>query len=212
MYIYSVCSIFQRVFCLYLFFICRPLISFTNFIKSLSLLFTLLLNFQHGLSIDRSHVNDHFIRNFNKFRSDEALKTRWGKSDTLDCHMGVTWFDAASWLAASRRLIIFYQNIFNTCSAGWSYDDLSDITWNWWRNKLCISFSKPCDFANGPDSVAQSTGKTPVTAELGGIQGQLWSWVAHVTADAASRLALVSREIIGLSKSRVDQRAWDLNK
>ena len=52
-------------------------------------------------------VNDRFIRNFNKFRSYVALKTRWGKSDTLDCHMGVTWFDAARWLAGSRRLIIF---------------------------------------------------------------------------------------------------------
>ena len=119
MYIYSVCSIFQCMFCLYLFLICRPLISFTNFIKS-----------------------------------------------PLDCHMGVTWFDAARWLAAARRLKIFYQNIFNTRSAGWSYDYLSDITWNWWKNKLCISFSKPCDFANGPDLVAQLTGKTPVTAEL----------------------------------------------
>ena len=102
-------------------------------------------------------INNHFIRNFNKFRGDEALKTRWGKWDTLDCHMGVTWFDAARWLAASRRLIIFYQNIFKTRSTGWSYNDLSDITWNWWRNKLCISFSKPRDFANGPDLVAQST-------------------------------------------------------
>ena len=108
-------------------------------------------------------INDHFIRNFNKFRSDE---TRWGKSDTLDCHMSVTWFDAALWLAASRRLIIFYQNISNTPSAGWSYDDLSVIAWNWWRNKLCITFSKPRDFANGRDLVAQSTGKTPMTAEL----------------------------------------------
>ena len=53
------------------FLLCRPIISFTNFIKSLS------------------------------------LQTRWGKSDTLDCHMGVTWFDAARWLAVSRRLIIF---------------------------------------------------------------------------------------------------------
>ena len=52
-----------------------------------------------------------FIRNFNKFRSDEALKTPWGWSDTLDCHMGVTRFDGARWLAASRRLIIFYWNI-----------------------------------------------------------------------------------------------------
>ena len=107
-------------------------------------------------------INDHFIRNFNKFRSVEALKTCWAKLDTLDCHMGVTWFDAAHWLSVSRRSIIFYKNIFNT----WSLDDLSDITRNWWRNKLCISFSKPLDFANGLDLVAQSTGKTPVTTEL----------------------------------------------
>ena len=56
-HLHSVCSIFQRMFCLYLFLICRPLISFTNFIKSLSLLITFLLNFRHGLSIDRSHVH-----------------------------------------------------------------------------------------------------------------------------------------------------------
>ena len=41
----------------YRFLICRPIISFTNFIKSLSLLVTFLLNFRHGLSIDRSHVH-----------------------------------------------------------------------------------------------------------------------------------------------------------
>ena len=142
-------------------------------------------------------LNDNFIRNFNKFRSDEALKTRWGKSDTLDCHMGVTWFDAARWLAASRRLIILYQNIFNTRSTGWSYDDLSDITWNCWRNKLCISFSKPRDFANGQDLVAQSTGKTLPSC----------MWVSDTRPAAvmgrardswrSKPFALVLREIIG---------------
>ena len=50
-------------------------------------------------------------------------------------------------------------NIFNTRSTGWSYDDLSDITWNLWRNKLCSIFSKQRGFVNGPDLVAQSTGK-----------------------------------------------------
>ena len=143
-------------------------------------------------------INDSFIRNFNKFRSDEALKTRWGKSDTLDCHMGVTWFDAARWLAASRRLIIFYQNIFNTRSTGWSYDDLSDITWNWWRNKLCISFSKPRDFANGPDLVAQSTGKIPVTAELHVSDSRPAAVMGRARHSWRSKpLAQVSREIIG---------------
>ena len=58
MYIYTCYArFFQCMFCLYLFLICRPLISFTNFIKSLSLLVTFLLNFRHGLSIDRSHVH-----------------------------------------------------------------------------------------------------------------------------------------------------------
>ena len=52
-----------------------------------------------------------------------------------------------------RDLLNNHQNIFNTRSTGRSYDDLSDITWNWWRNKLCISFSKPRDFGNGPDLV-----------------------------------------------------------
>ena len=41
----------------YRFLICRPIISFTNFIKSLSLRVTFLLHFRHGLSIDRSHVH-----------------------------------------------------------------------------------------------------------------------------------------------------------
>ena len=41
----------------YRFLICRPIISFTNFIKSLSLLVIFLLNFRHGLSIGRSHVH-----------------------------------------------------------------------------------------------------------------------------------------------------------
>ena len=48
------------------------------------------------------------------------------------------------------------------CPQHWSessYDNLSDITWNLWRNKLCNIFSKPRDFVNGPDLVAQSTGK-----------------------------------------------------
>ena len=58
-------------------------------------------------------INDHFIRNFNKFRNDEASKTSWGQSDTLDCHMGVTWFDAVRWLAASRRLIIFISKYYD---------------------------------------------------------------------------------------------------
>ena len=40
----------------YRFLICRSIISFTNFIKSLSLLVT-FLNFRHGLSIDLSHVH-----------------------------------------------------------------------------------------------------------------------------------------------------------
>ena len=39
------------------------------------------------------------------------------------------------------------------------YDDLSDITWNLWRNKLRSIFSKQRGFVNGPDLVAQSTGK-----------------------------------------------------
>ena len=56
-HLHSVCSIFQRMFCLYLFLVCRPLITFTNFIKSLSLLVTFLLNFRHGLSRDLSHVH-----------------------------------------------------------------------------------------------------------------------------------------------------------
>ena len=110
-----ICTRYARFFnaCFaYHFLICRPIISFTNFIKSLLLLVIFLLNFRHGLSIDQSHVhcqfiNDRFIRNFNKFQSYVALKTRWGKSDTLHCHMGVMWFDAPRWLAASRRLIIF---------------------------------------------------------------------------------------------------------
>ena len=61
-------------------------------------------------------INDRFISNFNKFRCDEALKTRWGKSDTLDCHMGVTWFDAARWLPASRRLMITMCHNSGNCS------------------------------------------------------------------------------------------------
>ena len=96
----------------YRFLICRPIISFTNFIKSLSLRVTFLLNFWHGLSIDRSHVHlsiykQSFYQEFQQISKWCSFKTRWGKSDTLDCHMGVTWFDAARWLAASRRLLIF---------------------------------------------------------------------------------------------------------
>ena len=57
MYIYTRYARFFNACFAYRFLICRPIISFTNFIKSLSLLVTFLLNFWHGLSIERSHVH-----------------------------------------------------------------------------------------------------------------------------------------------------------
>ena len=68
------------------------------------------------------------------------------------------------------------------CPQHWSessYNDLSDITWNLWRNKLCNIFSKPRDFVNGPDLVAQSTGKplwNPLT-KIRSYTNHAWKWV-----------------------------------
>ena len=120
------------------------------------------------------------------------------------------------------------QNIFNTRSTGWSYDDLSYITWNWWRNKLCFSFSKHmtlqmvriwlCNRPAKPGakllvkSANKNTAKYDSTCKRSEqtwikhfllvrlccdcrdacgsrTQSQLRSWVAHVTADAESRLS-----------------------
>ena len=53
-----------------------------------------------------------------------------------------------------------------------SYDDL-------WKNKLCNIFSKPRDFVNGPDLVAQSTGKplwNPLT-KIRSYTNHAWKWV-----------------------------------
>ena len=55
-HLHTVCLFFNACFA-YRFLICRHIISFMNFIKSLSLLVTFLLNFRYGLSIDRSHVH-----------------------------------------------------------------------------------------------------------------------------------------------------------
>ena len=57
MYIYTRYARFFNACFAYRFLICRPIISFTNFIKSLSLPVIFRLNFRHGLSIDRSHVH-----------------------------------------------------------------------------------------------------------------------------------------------------------
>ena len=69
---------------------------------------------------------------------------------------------------------------FNTRSTGWSYDDLSDIMWNFWKNKLCIIFfSKPRDFVNGSDLVAQSTGQplwNPLT-KIRSYTNHAWKWL-----------------------------------
>ena len=54
MYIYTGYAQFFNASFAYRFLICHPIISFTNFIKSLSLLVSFLLNFRLGLSIDRS--------------------------------------------------------------------------------------------------------------------------------------------------------------
>ena len=74
-------------------------------------------------------INNRFIRNFNNCHV--ALKTRWGMSDTLDCHMGVTWFDAARWLAASRMLIIFFIKILRYVLIPAIIPLYSDQTWKW---------------------------------------------------------------------------------
>ena len=117
---HSVCSIFQRMLCLYLFsFLFVALSSLLRTSSSLCRCLSLFsLNF--GMACQKidlmyicQFINDRFIRNFNKFQSDETLKTRWGQSDSLDCHMGVTWFDAARWLAASRRFIIFLLKYYD---------------------------------------------------------------------------------------------------
>ena len=91
--------------------------SLTNFIKSLSLFVTFFFTFGMTCQLIGSmyicqFMNNRFVRNLKKNRSDETLKTPWGKWDILDCHMGVMWLDAARLLVASRRSIIFfYQNI-----------------------------------------------------------------------------------------------------
>ena len=62
--------------------ICRPLISFTNFIKSLSLLVNFLLNFRHGLSIDRSHVHlSIYKRSF--YREFQHISVWWSFENSL---------------------------------------------------------------------------------------------------------------------------------
>ena len=67
MYIYTRYARFFNACFAYRFLIYRPIISFTNFIKSLSLLVIFLLNFRHGLSIDRSHVHlSIYKRSFNQ--------------------------------------------------------------------------------------------------------------------------------------------------
>ena len=64
------------------FLICRPLISFTNFIKSLSLLVSFLLNFRHGLSIDRSHVHlSIYKRSF--YQEFQQILMRWSFGNSL---------------------------------------------------------------------------------------------------------------------------------
>ena len=93
-HLHSVRSIFQRMFCLPLSHL-SPYHLFYELYQVSVLLVTFLLNLRHGLSLDRSHVHlsiykRSFYQEFNKFRSDVALKTRWGKSDTLDCHIWVS--------------------------------------------------------------------------------------------------------------------------
>ena len=76
---------------------------------------TFLLNFRHGLSIDRSHVHlsidkQSFYQEFQQISKGGSFENSPRKGGTLNCHMGVTWFDAVRWLTASCRLIIFLLN------------------------------------------------------------------------------------------------------
>ena len=43
-------------------------------------------------------INDRFVSSFNKFHSDETLRTPWGKSDILDCHKIVYQIFTSTWL------------------------------------------------------------------------------------------------------------------
>ena len=84
-HLHSVCSIFQRMFCLYLFnFLSHlsPSHYFTNFIKSLSLLVSFLLNFRHGLSIDRSHIHLS-IHKQSFYQEFQQISMRWSFGNSL---------------------------------------------------------------------------------------------------------------------------------
>ena len=110
----------------YLVLICRPLITFTNFIKSPCHFFSSLSAWLVNRSIPCIFVSLSTIVLLvisTNFRSDETLRTPWGKSDStvhgefggksdiLDCHMGVTWLEVARWLVASRGLMIVFIKI-----------------------------------------------------------------------------------------------------
>ena len=58
-------------------------------------------------------------------------------------------------------------------------DDSSDITWNYEEINCVSLFSKPRDFMNGPDLIAQSTGKplwNPLT-KVRSYTNHAWKWV-----------------------------------
>ena len=109
--------------CLYTFvrfaylIICCSLISFTNFIKSLSLLVTFLLNFRHGLSMYR--FNFYMSAYKTIVLSGISKISKWWNWKTLQmkkvgrtyCHMTVTWYDGTPRLVTSRTLIFLFQNI-----------------------------------------------------------------------------------------------------
>ena len=124
---YSVCSIFQCMFCLPLSHL-SPSHLFHELYKVSVAVCHCFLHFRHDLSIDRFHV--YLSVYFNEFRSDETLKTPWGKSDILDCHMGVMWLHAARWLVASRGLIIFSVKILRYAPIFAIIGLCSDQIWN----------------------------------------------------------------------------------
>ena len=113
---YSVCSIFQRLYVTTYMLTSFSYIALSSLLRilsspcrCLSLFSSLSARLLYG-SIPCIFVSLSTIvlsgitTNFGVMK----LNTPWKKSDILDCHIGVTWLDAAHWLVVSRRSMFFF--------------------------------------------------------------------------------------------------------
>ena len=97
----------------YRFLICRSIISFTNFIKSLSLLVT-FLNFRHGLSIDLSHM--HFSIYKRSFYQEFQQISKWCCFENLlrkVGHIGLSHGCHVIWRRSLIGCLLLVNNIFH---------------------------------------------------------------------------------------------------